>query len=69
MVRIQVSQDKKLIYTGRNIIKILRFDEQLGSYTLLQDSQIGPFIDIKLLASGELLVYEERTSDLVKYNQ
>jgi hypothetical protein len=24
-----------LIYTGRNIIKILRFDEQLGSYTLL----------------------------------
>lgn len=64
-----MSQDKRLIYTGKHQIKILRFDENNGSYTLLQEkNQIAPFIDIKLLRTGEILVYEETTSDLVKYS-
>lgn len=70
LLRVQVSQDKKYIYTGKRTLRVLQMDENNGNYLLLKaGSKVAPFLDIKLLRNGELLVYEENSSDLVKYSK
>ncbi len=40
-----------------------------GQYTLLNKGKaVKSFFDIKLLPSGELIVFDENSSDLVKYD-
>ena len=70
LLRVQVSSDKRYIFTGKNHLKVLQFDVSSGKYLLLKaGADIAPFIDIKVLNNGEMLVYEEHTSDLVKYTK
>lgn len=66
----QVSRDKKFIFTGKNRLRVLQKDSNSKNYLILNSgSEIEPFIDIKLLNTGELLVFEENSSDLVKYSK
>lgn len=66
-MRIEVSQDERFIYVGRNVLKVLELDN--GQYKLLDNADhIRPFIDLKLLESGEVITFDEATSDLVKYD-
>jgi len=66
--RIQVTQDQRYIFTGKGDLKVLEL--RGDRYTLLNiGDHIERFIDIKLLKSGELLVFQEKNSDLVKYDQ
>ena len=40
-----------------------------GQYTILNKGRdVKSFIDMKLLQNGELVVFDEQTSDLVKYS-
>lgn len=68
MHRIQVTNDENLIYVGKFALHVLQMAN--NQYNLLQGrgDGINSFIDIKLLKStGELIVFEEKTSDLVRY--
>lgn len=49
------------------MLKVLELKN--GQYTLLNKGQaVKSFIDIKLLPTGELIVFDENTSDLIKYD-
>lgn len=68
MHRIQVTRDEGLIYLGKFRLEVL--ENQNGNYNLLQNrgANINQFIDIKLVKStGQLIVFEEASSDLVRY--
>jgi len=40
-----------------------------GQYTILNKGrEVKSFIDMKLLPNGELVVFDQETSDLVKYS-
>ena len=67
MTRVQVSPDQQYIYTGRRQMKAL--ERQGDSYRLLNvGSNVQPFIDAKLLDTGEVITFDEATSDLVMYD-
>lgn len=79
LARIQVSPNQKFIYCGRESLKIMERKSpgeqtapSLGptsQYVLLnKGGNVRDFADIKLLNSGELIVWEEDSSDLVKYD-
>lgn len=67
-MRIQVTPDEKLLYVGRNELKVLERDG--GQYRLLDNAtHIKPFIDLKLMRdTGEVITFDENTSDLIKYD-
>ena len=66
-MRIEVTPDERFIYVGRNVLKVLELEN--GQYKLLDNADhIRPFIDVKLLGSGEVITFDEATSDLVKYD-
>lgn len=66
--RVQVSPDQSFIYCGQNELKVLQL--KAGQYTLLNKGKnVKSFIDIKLLPTGELVVFDEATSDLIKYDR
>lgn len=66
-MRIEVTPDERFIYVGRNVLKVLELEN--GQYKLLDNADhIRPFIDLKLLGTGEVLTFDEATSDLVKYD-
>jgi len=69
MKRIQVTPDESLIYVGNNVLKVLG-QEPNGSVTLLDEgAHIKRFIDLKVLkATGEVILFDEQTSDLIKYD-
>jgi hypothetical protein len=69
-MRIEITPDEKYIYVGKNVLKVLEFDPNLQQYRLLDSADhIRPFIDFKLLKnSGDLIVFDENTSDLIKYD-
>lgn len=63
-----MTADQKYIYTGKNDLKVLEL--RGDRYTLLNVGEhVNRFIDIKLLDNDELIVFEEETSDLVKYDR
>lgn len=64
----QVSRDGKFIFTGKNTLKIL--ENIKDKYGLLKmGGNVEPFIDLKLLRNGNILVFAQETSDLVKYDE
>lgn len=66
--RVQVSPDQSIIYCGQTELKVLQL--KAGQYTLLNKGKaVKSFIDIKLLPTGELIVFDESTSDLIKYDR
>jgi hypothetical protein len=66
-MRVDVTPDEKFVYVGRNELKVLERDG--ASYKLLDNAtHIKPFIDLKLLDSGEVITFDENTSDLIKYD-
>ena len=66
--RIQVSKDGNFIYTGKQGIRILQ--KIKGKYGLLKKgAKLPKFIDIKVTNERELLLFEEETSDLVKFDK
>lgn len=66
-MRIEVTPDERFIYVGKNVLKVLELDN--GVYKLLDNADhVRPFIDLKLLGTGEVLTFDEGTSDLVKYD-
>lgn len=67
-MRIQVTPDEKLVYVGRNELKVLERDG--NQYRLLDNAtHIRPFIDLKLMRdTGEVITFDENTSDLIKYD-
>lgn len=66
-MRIEVTPDERFIYVGKNVMKVLELDN--GQYKLLDNADhIRPFIDFKLLKNGDLITYDENTSDLIKYD-
>ena len=68
MKRVQVSRDGKFIFTGKTTLKIL--ENIKDKYGLLKmGGNVEPFIDLKLLRNGNILVFAQETSDLVKYNE
>lgn len=68
-MRIEVTPDERFIYVGKNVLKVLELEN--GQYKLLDNADhIRPFIDFKLLRnSGELITFDENTSDLIKYDR
>lgn len=63
-----MSRDQTLIYTGKNKLRVLNLID--GRYNLLKVGEnIENFVDIKLLKNGEIIVLQERNSDLVKYDR
>lgn len=68
MMRIQVTPDEKFVYVGKNELKVLELEN--GQYKLLDNADhINPFIDLKLLKdTGEVITFEENTSDLIKFD-
>lgn len=66
-MRIDVTPDERFIYVGKNVLKVLEM--QNGQYKLLDNADhIRPFIDFNLLKSGEVITFDEATSDLIKYD-
>jgi len=66
-MRVDVTPDEKFIYVGKNELKVL--EREGGAYKLLDNAtHIKPFIDLKLLNSGEVITFDENTSDLIKYD-
>jgi hypothetical protein len=66
-MRIEVTPDEKFVYVGKNVLKVL--EKLNGQYKLLDNADhIRPFIDLKLLNTGEVITFDEATSDLVKYD-
>lgn len=56
------------MFTGKNTLKILENID--GKYGLLKmGGNIEPFTDLKLLRNGNILIYAQETSDLVKYDE
>ena len=69
MHRIQVTKDEGLIYVGKHDLKVLEMRNQRYSVVQNLGHGVNSFIDIKLLKNtGELIVFEENTSDLVRYS-
>lgn len=68
MMRIQVTPDERYIYVGKNKLKVLELEN--GQYKLLDNADhINPFIDLKLLRdTGEVITFDENSSDLIKYD-
>lgn len=67
-MRIDVTPDERLIYVGKNVLNVLEYVD--GTYKLMDNaSHVRPFIDLNLLrASGDVITFDEATSDLVKYD-
>ena len=66
-MRIEVTPDERFIYVGKNVMKVLELEN--GQYKLLDNADhVRPFIDFKLLKNGDLITYDENTSDLIKYD-
>lgn len=67
-MRIQVTPDERFIYVGKNELKVLELEN--GQYKLLDNADhIRKFIDMKVLRStGEVITFDEDTSDLIKYD-
>lgn len=62
-----MSPNQRFIYCGKEELKVLELRN--GQYTLLNKGKaVKSFIDIKLLPTGELIVFDENSSDLVKYD-
>lgn len=62
-----MSPNQRFIYCGKEELKVLELRN--NQYTLLNKGKaVKSFIDIKLLPTGELIVFDENTSDLVKYD-
>jgi hypothetical protein len=67
-MRIDVTPDERFIYVGKNVLKVLEYQD--GTYKLMDNADhVRPFIDLNLLRnSGEVITFDEATSDLVKYD-
>jgi hypothetical protein len=66
-MRIEVTPDERFVYVGKTVLKVLELVN--GQYKLLDNADhIRPFIDLKLLKTGEVITFDEATSDLVKYD-
>lgn len=66
--RVQSSPNGRFVYCGRNELKVLENME--GKYGLLKKGKnIRPFIDICLMRNGDLIVYDEETADLLKFDR
>ena len=64
----QVTPDEKYIYVGRKELKVL--ENRNGRYKLMNNNgHIKPFIDLKLMPNRDIILFDELTSDLIKYNQ
>lgn len=62
-----MSPNQRYIYCGKQELKVLEMRN--GQYTMLGKGKgVKSFIDIKLLPSGELIVFDEASSDLIKYD-
>lgn len=65
--RVQVSPDEKYIYAGKNELKVL--ENRGGRFKFLDmATHVQPFIDLKLLPSGDVIIFDKATSDLIKYD-
>lgn len=67
-MRIDVTPDERLIYVGKNVLNVLEYVD--GTYKLMDNAaHVRPFIDLNLLrGSGDVITFDEATSDLVKYD-
>lgn len=63
----QCSNNKHVIYAGKEELKILEMEEK-SCRLLNKGKNVAPFIDLKLLPNGYLIVHEEETLDLVMYD-
>ena len=62
-----MSPNQRFIYCGKDQLKVL--ESKNGQYTLLnKGKEVKSFIDIKLLPTGELVVFDKESSDLIKYD-
>lgn len=63
----QASADRSLVFAGKENLKILELQDSKGTL-LNRGKNVGSFVDIKLIQSGQLLVHEDATLDLVFYD-
>jgi hypothetical protein len=64
-----VSQDGSLVYCGRGNLNVLKRDSATDNYELISSGKdIKRFVDIKVIGDGTLIVTDQDTSDLIKYN-
>ena len=67
MTRIQVSKNLRMIYTGGEQMAALTLEGE--RYRIVDiGSEVEPFIDAKLLETGDLVTFEKRSSDLVLFD-
>jgi hypothetical protein len=68
--RIQVSNDGQYVYCGRNNLNILSKDPVNDSYNLIsKGTEVRKFIDAKVTNDGSLIVIDQKSSDMIKYNK
>lgn len=64
-----MSRDLTRIYTGEQWVHILEM--QNGQYVNIEKANMNVenFVDIKLMKDDSVLIWEEETADLVKYDR
>jgi len=63
-----VSFDGRFVYCGKKEFKVLeKLGEQYGMMKV--GKHIEPFVDIKVLKNGNVIVFDEQTSDLIKFDE
>lgn len=66
--RVQVSFDGRFVYCGKKELKVLeKMGDQYGMMKV--GKHIEAFVDLKVMKNGNVIVFDEATSDLVKYDE
>jgi hypothetical protein len=66
--RVQVSYDGRFVYCGKKQLKVL---EKMGNqYGMMKvGKHIDSFVDLKVMKNGNVIVFYQETSDLIKYDE
>jgi hypothetical protein len=66
--RVQVSYDGRFVYCGKKQLKVL---EKMGNqYGMMKvGNHVDSFVDLKVMKNGNVIVFDESTSDLIKYDE
>ena len=63
-----MSFDGRFVYCGKKELKVLeKMGDQYGMMKV--GKHIEAFVDLKVMKNGNVIVFDEATSDLVKYDE